>query len=690
MVRPFLMRFLFCCCNISIISVILISVYKNDGISPLFGDQPRNILGGKEAGNEREMKTGRKHFYITISMTLAALIFLATYMMTTFYRNARKDVLAIGASTMAQEKEQAERYLYRALDIIQITSMEIEYLLQKDTAPDVILDFLENESTYYRDSVDRDFTGVYGWIRGEYLDGIGWVPDADYVPTERVWYTDAVKADGEPAMISPYLDAQTGNIMISISRLLHDKESVISLDISMDTLQRLMERTNLNGHGYGFIVDRDGFVVAHSDASEKGKEYGQEEDKKALVEKVAGSVGTSFDMELDGEKITVFSDTILNDWYVVMVVDNKGLYADISIIMVQSVCMCLVVFGTMVLFCFVEMNRTDRYMVKLQESREELKQLNDTIMQVLAKTIDAKDKYTRGHSVRVANYSREIARRMGKSGEEQEKIYRAALLHDVGKIRIPDGIINKPGRLTEEEYAFIKLHPVSGYHILKSFTKDQMIATGAKFHHERYDGKGYPSGLVGDNTPEHARIIGVADAYDAMASNRSYRKALPQEVIRDELLAGKGTQFDSRIVEVMIKMMDEDLEYQMRQFDEQQKTVLAVDDEEISVEMLEHIFETQPIYRLLTAASGEQALKMLREECVDLVLLDLEMPGMNGLEVFKHIKELRGIPVVFMTATKDLATMEKAREMGVEDYITKPFMPQILLETVYGALNWEG
>ncbi len=635
------------------------------------------------------MKTGRKHFYITIAMTLAALIFLSAYMMTTFYRNARKDALAIGASTMAQEKEQAERYLNRALDIIQITSMEIEYLLQKDADSAVILDFLENESAYYTNSVDRNFTGVYGWIGGEYLDGSGWVPDADYVPTERVWYTDAVKADGQPAMISPYLDAQTGTIMISISRLLYDGESVISLDISMDTLQRLTELINLNGHGYGFIIDRSGFVVAHSDAAEKGKEYGQDEEKSELVDKVAASAGASFDMEVDGEKITVFSDTILNDWYVVMVVDNEGLYADISMIMVQSVCMCLVVFGVIVLFCFVEMRRTDRYLVKLQESREELKQLNDTIMQVLAKTIDAKDKYTRGHSVRVANYSREIARRMGKSERDQEKIYRAALLHDVGKIRIPDDIINKPGKLTEEEYAFIKLHPVSGYHILKSFTKDQMIATGAKFHHERYDGKGYPNGLVGENTPEHARIIGVADAYDAMASNRSYRKALPQEVIRDELLAGKGTQFDPRIVEVMIKMMDEDKEYRMRQSDDQHKTVLAVDDEEISVEMLGHIFEAQPVYRFLSAASGEEALLLLREERVDLVLLDLEMPGMKGLEVFRHIKEIRDIPVVFMTATKDLATMEKAREMGVEDYITKPFMPQILLETVYGALNWE-
>ena len=263
------------------------------------------------------------------------------------------------------------------------------------------------------------------------------------------------------------------------------------------------------------------------------------------------------------------------------------------------------------------------------------------------------------------------------------------MLHDVGKIRIPDGIINKPGKLTEEEYAYIKLHPVSGYHILKSFTKDQMIATGAKFHHERYDGKGYPDGLAGENTPEHARIIGVADAYDAMASNRSYRKALPQDVIRGELVTGKGTQFDPKIVEVMLQIVDEDTEYRLRQTDDSQKTVLVVDDEELSIELVRNIFMNQPGYELLTATSGDAALEILKVGGVDLVLLDLEMPDINGLEVFRRIKETCDIPVVFMTATKDLSTMEKARELGVEDYITKPFMPQILLETVYGALNWE-
>ena len=150
----------------------------------------------------------------------------------------------------------------------------------------------------------------------------------------------------------------------------------------------------------------------------------------------------------------------------------------------------------------------------------------------LSEAVDAKDRYTSGHSKRVAEYSRKIAERMGKSKEEQDEIYRAGLLHDVGKIRIPEDIINKPGRLTDEEYNTIKIHPITGYNILRGIAEDSSIATAAKHHHERFDGKGYPTGLTGEEIPETARILGVADAYDAMASNRSYRDALPLEGTR--------------------------------------------------------------------------------------------------------------------------------------------------------------
>ena len=132
-----------------------------------------------------------------------------------------------------------------------------------------------------------------------------------------------------------------------------------------------------------------------------------------------------------------------------------------------------------------------------------------------------------------------------------------ALLHDIGKIGIPDQILNKEGRLTEEESKIVRTHPALGGDILKNFTALKGISEGARYHHERYDGKGYCTGKAGKDIPQVARIIGVADSYDAMASDRCYRKAMSQEVIARELRKGSGTQFDPEVVPVMLEMMED-------------------------------------------------------------------------------------------------------------------------------------
>ena len=187
------------------------------------------------------------------------------------------------------------------------------------------------------------------------------------------------------------------------------------------------------------------------------------------------------------------------------------------------------------------------------------------MVQTLAETIDAKDTYTNGHSGRVAEYARQIARRLGYDRNRQNEIYMIGLLHDVGKIGVPDSVINKPSRLTEEEYAQIKTHPVMGDKILKKIQERPKLAIGARWHHERYDGTGYPDGLAGENIPEEARIIAVADAYDAMTSRRSYRDILPQAAVRSEIERGKGTQFDPVLADIMLEIIDEDTEYKLKE-----------------------------------------------------------------------------------------------------------------------------
>jgi putative nucleotidyltransferase with HDIG domain len=192
-----------------------------------------------------------------------------------------------------------------------------------------------------------------------------------------------------------------------------------------------------------------------------------------------------------------------------------------------------------------------------QSLKRQLEYKNITLesLQAIARTIDAKDEYTNGHSIRVGYYSRQIAESLGMQGEELDNIYYIALLHDIGKIAIPDSILNKPGRLTDEEFKVMKSHTTRGAAILKGISTIPQIVEGAKSHHERYDGTGYPEGLSGENIPFIARIICCADCFDAMASKRVYKEPFSQDVIIGEFNRCSGTQFDPAIAKVVIEML---------------------------------------------------------------------------------------------------------------------------------------
>ncbi len=194
----------------------------------------------------------------------------------------------------------------------------------------------------------------------------------------------------------------------------------------------------------------------------------------------------------------------------------------------------------------------------------ERKILNEVIA-ALAEAVDAKDAYTRGHSGRVAEYARLIAQRMDLDQEDVDRIYRMAMLLDVGKIGVPDAVLNKPGKLTDEEFALIKSHAARGGDILSKVESMPELSSGARWHHERFDGRGYPDGLTQDQIPFEARIICVADCYDAMTSDRVYRDHLPQDVVRNEIKKNAGTQFDPRIANVMLQIIDEDTEYRLHE-----------------------------------------------------------------------------------------------------------------------------
>ncbi|MBO4637699.1 MAG: response regulator [Clostridiales bacterium] len=211
-------------------------------------------------------------------------------------------------------------------------------------------------------------------------------------------------------------------------------------------------------------------------------------------------------------------------------------------------------------------NLKNQLSYEVEIKNRENRQLFVHVVECLAAAIDTKDYHTRGHSSRVAEYAREIAKRAGYSEYKQEEIYMMGLLHDVGKIGVPITVINKPASLTDDEFAIIKKHPGMGAQILDNIKEDPNLAMAAKFHHERFDGTGYPTGISGYEIPEEARIIAVADAYDAMSSDRAYRRMLTQEQILSELGNGKGKQFDPKFADIMISIVKEDLDYNLREF----------------------------------------------------------------------------------------------------------------------------
>ncbi len=238
----------------------------------------------------------------------------------------------------------------------------------------------------------------------------------------------------------------------------------------------------------------------------------------------------------------------------------------VSLVDMSAVFMVIVLY----VYALIEMNERVEHAQQteinnLKGEHDAMRRLFEETATALVSAIDARDAYTRGHSIRVAEYSKEIARLAGMDEKRCDEVYFAGLLHDVGKICISDSILQKTSELTADEKEKIKQHSKIGGEILSSITEFPFIGIGAKFHHERYDGKGYPDGIAGEVIPEEARIVAVADTYDSMTSNRRYREAMPQSTAREEIIKSAGSQLDPKYCDIMVDMIDHDTEYLMRE-----------------------------------------------------------------------------------------------------------------------------
>ena len=265
---------------------------------------------------------------------------------------------------------------------------------------------------------------------------------------------------------------------------------------------------------------------------------------------------------------------------------------------------------------------------RLDEKTKEMERITIQAIMTVANTVDAKDDYTKGHSMRVAAYSELLAQRLGWSEEEIQNIYYVAMLHDVGKIGVPDAVLNKPFKLTDVEFRLIKGHTLMGAEILNDFKMFPNVSVGAKYHHERYDGKGYPEGLKGESIPLVARVIGLVDSYDAMTSNRVYRKRLNDDIVMQELEKGKGSQWDPDLVDIFVELIREGALAKMWMPEEDMATPIFGSGKILGESMTsENILESPVDYLtgLLSRQKGEHDIALsLRADGGSLMLIDMD------------------------------------------------------------------
>ncbi len=265
---------------------------------------------------------------------------------------------------------------------------------------------------------------------------------------------------------------------------------------------------------------------------------------------------------------------------------------------------------------------------RLDEKTKEMERVTIQAIMTVANTVDAKDDYTKGHSMRVAAYSELLAQRLGWSDEDIQNIYYVAMLHDVGKIGVPDAVLNKPFKLTDVEFRLIKGHTLMGAEILNDFRMFPNISVGAKYHHERYDGKGYPEGLKGESIPLVARVIGLVDSYDAMTSNRVYRKRLSDDVVMQELEKGKGSQWDPDLVDIFVDLIKEGALAKLWMPEEDMAAPIFGSGKILGVSMAsENILDSPVDYLtgLLSRQKGEHDIALnLRADGGSLMLIDLD------------------------------------------------------------------
>ncbi|MCR4797110.1 MAG: response regulator, partial [Lachnospiraceae bacterium] len=364
----------------------------------------------KFSGNRR----GRTNFILTLFVTLVLMVTVVIYNCRILYNVSVNNVLNAGEDKAVSTATELKTYLSIANSVLNVVADSVDLMIEEGASQEEIKHYLEVQTQQQFNHFDENFTGLYAYVNGEYMDGSGWVPPADYDPESRDWYKIAVDAGGELVIVSPYVDAQTGDVVISFVKLLSNsgtegsyiKRNVAALDVIINHVQDVTDAVDISGKGYGMVITRDGMIVAHKEKSLIGKSIPEIFDQKIMNDINKTQSGT-FTEYINGDDHTFFVSPVINQWYVVIVVDNKELYEDVRLQVTINIIISLIIFALITLIYYLGYKNEQLYGKKMEEFNAN-RQKQEYESRVLRLEKKAADEANKAKSSFLADMSHEI------------------------------------------------------------------------------------------------------------------------------------------------------------------------------------------------------------------------------------------------------------------------------------------
>lgn len=358
----------------------------------------------KTVTSDRRKKNG---VIIPLVLVFVFMAVMVVYVSSLMYRVAVSNSNAVIEDRILTVSAMINNHLNTAENVLHVAGDSVHHMLISGTTSARIHEFLVDETSNVSEQFDENYTGIYGFIMGKYIDGLNWEPPEGYDPEARDWFTDAKEAEGNVVFTQPYIDAQTGNMIISACRMLPDRQSVIALDVQLKGIQSMMKELTISGKGYGFVVDGSGLIIAHRDEDKKGKNICEFEGGEGLLDVIREEGSGRFLYAGENGDDTVYVNGIANDWYVVMVVSGRELYSEVRSQRAVVIVICILIFSMISAFYYLGYRNEQRYTKQLEEMRlEEQKVTYERKMLELEK--DAANASNKAKSDFLANMSHEI------------------------------------------------------------------------------------------------------------------------------------------------------------------------------------------------------------------------------------------------------------------------------------------